>query len=218
VSNCLAAAHLEMHTRYPVTERAGDPQALIGYVNFKDIVAHLRLKPTEPSLRGIVRAIPSLPEDSPISTALESLLREHMHIALVRAPSGKVLGMVTLEDILEELIGEIQDEYDLLPVQAVASGDGWVVGGGISLARLRELTGVDPGAALPPGGARNLSGWVAGHLGRLARAGDVVRRGGLRVVVRKVRRQQVLEAHVVSERRGSSPPASGGPIPSPGTP
>jgi putative hemolysin len=118
-----------MHTRYPVTERAGDPQAIVGYVNFKDIIAHLRLAPHEPTLRGVVRALPSLAADAPIAGCLESLLREHMHIALVRAGTGQVLGLVTLEDILEELIGDIQDEYDLLPGHAQAAGDGWVVGG-----------------------------------------------------------------------------------------
>jgi putative hemolysin len=196
ISDCLVAAHLEMHTRFPVTERAGDPQGIIGYVNFKDIVAHMRLSPHDSSIRAIVRVMPSFQEDLPISSALESLMRERAHIALVRDSSGKVLGMITLEDIIEELVGEIQDEYDLLPVHAVASGAGWVVGGGISLPRLRELTGIDLASSLPASGARTLSGWVAGHLSRAVRGGDVVERNGMRVVVRKVRRQQVLEAQV----------------------
>ena len=208
VGNCLVAAHLDRHTRYPVSQRAGDPQAIVGYVNFKDIVAHLRLAPHEPSLRGIVRAIPRLLADAPISTVLESLLREHLHIALVRDDSGKVLGMVTLEDILEELIGDIQDEYDLLPTQLLASGNGWAVGGGIGLARLRELTGIDL-IAPPPGGPPNLSNWVAGHLGRPVRGGDVVERAGARVVVRKVRRGQVLEAQLSRLLSAERPSAEG---------
>jgi putative hemolysin len=212
IANCLVAAHLDMHTRYPVTERTGDLQAIIGYVNFKDIVAHLRLAPHEPSLRGVVRAIPNLSADAAIASGLESLLREHLHIALVRDGSGKVLGMVTLEDILEELIGDIQDEYDLLPGHALASGAGWVVGGGIGLARLRELTGIDP-SGLAAGGAQSLSAWIAGRLGRPVRGGDVVEGSGLRVAVRKVRRGQVLEAQVsrllpteAGSTRGPKPP------------
>ena len=147
----------------------GDPQAIVGYVNFKDIVAYMRLSPNEPSLRGVVRAIPSLPEDAPISSALESLMRERTHIALVRDRNRKVVGMITLEDILEELIGDIQDEYDLLPVHVVPSGAGWVVGGGISLVHLLELTGIDLTKDPPPKEAINLNAWVAGHLGHAVR-------------------------------------------------
>jgi putative hemolysin len=196
IANCLVTAHLDMHTRFPVTERPGDPQAIVGYVNFKDIVAHMRLSPNEPSLRGVVRAIPSLPEDAPISSALESLMRERTHIALVRDRNRKVVGMITLEDILEELIGDIQDEYDMLPVHVVPSGAGWVVGGGISLVHLLELTGIDLTKDPPPKEAINLNAWVAGHLGHAVRGGEIVERNEIRVVVRKVRRKQVLEAQV----------------------
>lgn len=196
IANCLVTAHLDMHTRFPVTERPGDPQAIVGYVNFKDIVAYMRLSPNELSLRGIVRAIPSLPEDVPISSALESLMRERTHIALVRDRDRKVVGMITLEDIFEELIGDIQDEYDTLPSHIVPSGAGWVVGGGISLAHLRELTGIDLTKDPPPKEAINLNAWVIGHLGHAVRGGEIVERNEIRVVVRKIRRKQVLEAQV----------------------
>jgi putative hemolysin len=207
IAECLVAAHLDMHTRFPVTERPGDPQAIIGYVNFKDIVASMRLSPHEHSLRGIVRAIPGLSEDVPIASALESLMRGRVHIALVRDRAGKIVGMITLEDILEELIGDIQDEYDLLPMHVVPSGVGWVAGGGISLSHLRELTGIDLSQDLPPQGAVNLNSWIAGHLGKPARGGEILERNGLRIVVRKVRRKQVLEAQV-SRRVTVPPPAS----------
>jgi putative hemolysin len=196
VGDCLIAAHLDMHTRFPVAERAGDPQSIVGYVNFKDMVAHMRFSPHERSLRGILRAILNVADHLPISSALEKMMREHTHIALVRDGTGLVLGMVTLEDILEELVGDIQDEFDLLPTHVVGTGAGWIVGGGINLIRLRELTGIDLAADLPQGGARHLSGWVAGHLGRPARGADIVERNGVRIVVRKVRRQQVQEAQV----------------------
>jgi putative hemolysin len=196
IADCLIAAHLDMHTRFPVTEKPGDPQAIIGYVNFKDIVVHMRLSPHDASLRGIIRSLPTLSADMPISSALESLMRYRTHIALVRDAAGRVVGMITLEDIIEELVGDIQDEYDLLPVHAVSTGQGWVVGGGISLARLNESTGIDLSGDLPPEGARNLSAWVVGHLGAGVTGGEVVERDGVRVVVRKVRRQRVLEAQL----------------------
>ena len=196
MADCLVAAHLDMHTRFPVTAQAGDPQGIVGYVNFKDIVAQLRLSPHEPSLHGILRPLTSLADSLPIASCLERMIREHSHIALVREPSGKVLGMITLEDIIEELVGEIHDEYDRLPAHTLASGSAWVVGGGTTITALQELTGINLAADLPRADVRTLSEWVAGHLGRPVGGGDLIQRNGLRVLVRKVRRQQVLEAQI----------------------
>jgi putative hemolysin len=203
VHDCLVEAHVDMHTRYPVTERAGDPQGIVGYVNFKDIVAHLRQTPREPSMRAIVRAIPILSAEAPIASGLESLLREHTHIAIVRADAGQILGMVTLEDILEELIGDIEDEYDVLPNHALAAVNGWAVGGGIGLSRMYEVTGID--LRIPePKGVLTLSGWVVARLGRKVRSGDEVQTRDVKVTVRKARRGHVVEAQISRHHHLSS--------------
>jgi putative hemolysin len=127
-------------------------------------------------------------------------MREHAHIAVVRDAENRVVGMVTLEDILEELVGEVEDEYDRLPAHLAASGASWVAGGGVPIERLQAATGIDLSAEAPPGGIRTLSDWVSGHLGREVRGGDVVERGAVRVVVRKVLRKKVQEAYL-SHRR-----------------
>jgi putative hemolysin len=196
LGDSLVAAHLDMHTRFPITEQPGDPQSITGYVNYKDIVSQLRLSPHAPSLLAVMRPIPSLREEMPIATCLERMIHEHTHIALVRDRAGQVLGMVTLEDILEELVGEIQDEYDRLPTHIVAAGKAWVVGGGVSLVRLREQTGIDLASYSTACEARNLNDWVNGQLGRRVEGGDLVERPGLRLMVRKLRRQKVLEAQL----------------------
>jgi putative hemolysin len=198
----LVTAHLEMHTRFPVAEHPGDPRSILGYVNFKDLVALMRLsRPHDASLRAILRPLLTINADTVLTVCLERLIREHTHIALVREDPDKVVGLITLEDILEELVGDIEDEYDRLPVHAVPSGWAWVVGGGLALPRLKELIGIDlaadPPAEAAEGGVRNVSDWITGHLGGAAHGGDVVERHGLRVVVRKVRRQKVLEAQIV---------------------
>lgn len=196
MAESLIAAHMDMHTRFPVTERADDPQSIVGYVNFKDIVAQLKLAPHQPSLRAIVRSIPSLPEKQPVATCLEQLIRLHTHIALVRNTEGSVTGIVTLEDMIEELVGEIEDEFDRLPAHAVSTGGGWVVGGGITIEQLRKVTGFELNSDASESEARTLSDWVLGHLRQPARGGEILERPRVRVVVRKVRRQKVLEAQI----------------------
>lgn len=210
IIDSLIAAHLDMHTRFPITERVGDPQAIIGYVTFKDIVAFMKLNPHEPSIRSIIRRILKLSQSLPISSVLESLMREHTHIALIDDGAGNITGMITLEDIVEELIGDIQDEYDLLPVHAVRSGGGWVVGGGISLARLAEMTQVVLTPIPSDETIHNLSGWIVSHLGRIPTGGEVVSADGVRILVRKVRRQRVLEAQLQPLPVVSSPVTSTG--------
>lgn len=196
LSQNLVAAHLEMHTRFPVVERRGDPQSVLGYVNVKDVIATMHLSPHEPSLRAVVRPIPSFREEEPLSECLERLMRERTHIALVRDAKGLVTGMVCLEDILEELVGDIEDEYDRLPSHVTGTGTSFVAGGGATLDRLRAATGLDLAAASPAPGASTLDEWVAACLGRAARGGDVVERGPIRVLVRKTRRNRVQEAQV----------------------
>lgn len=193
LAHCLIAAHMDMHTRFPVTDRSGDPQGIVGYVTFKDIVTVMRINPQQPSLKGILREIPKLEESLVISAALEKLLRERTHIALVVDSNNAITGMITLEDIMEELLGDIQDEYDLLPLHVVRSGEGWLSGGGASIQRLRSVTGLAFATDDP---SQNLNHWVEAHLGHPPVGGDVVNVGDVRILVRKVRRQRVLEAFV----------------------
>lgn len=205
--DCLVQAHLDMHTRFPVTDEAGDPQGIIGYVNFKDIVALMRLAPREPSLRAVTRPIPGYRAETSIALCLENLIRDYNHIALIRDAAGEVVGMITLEDIIEELVGDIMDEYDRLPHHSVQSGRAWVVGGGITLDRLSEISAFDLARDLPTGGAKTLNEWIRGHLGHGVEGGEVLERSGYRVVIRKVRRQMVLEAQV--GRAASEEPGPG---------
>jgi putative hemolysin len=205
LAECLIAVHLDMHTRFPVAERKDDPQSIIGYINLKDLLAIMHLTRGEsPSLRSILRPFPQLPDTLPIPACLERMIREHTHIALVVNEKHAVVGMITLEDILEELVGEIEDEYDRLPAHITPSGRSWIVGGGIGLPRLKDLTGLDLATDLPAAGANTLSDWVMGHLGHGVHGGEEIQHGGIRVMVRKIRRQKVLEAQISREEMGGN--------------
>lgn len=205
----LVAAHNDMHTRFPVTERPNDPQAIVGYVNFKDIVACMRTAPERPNLHGVLRPLPSFREDLPLSRCLDSMIQAHTHIALVRDPAERVTGMITLEDILEEFIGDIRDEFDRLPTYVTASGAAWVVGGGTSLRALYSATRITL-AGTESDGSASLHQWFEQRIGRQTRGGDVIREGGLRILARKVRRGRLLEA-LIGPDITSSPGTSAGP-------
>ncbi len=205
LSEALVAAHLGMHTRYPVTEEPGNAQRIIGYVNFKDIVAALRLAPHDPSLRRLLRDLRILDADASVADCLEHLIRERNHIALVQH-RGKTIGMITLEDILEELVGEIHDEFDRMPTYLNRAALGWIAGGFVSLSQLREKTGID----LQASGEKpiyTLNDWIVERLGRPPQGGDEIESGAWRIVVRKTRDVLVQEAYLCRIENSDAPPA-----------
>ncbi|MCY2924616.1 MAG: CNNM domain-containing protein, partial [Planctomycetota bacterium] len=107
--------HLEAYTRFPVTETPGDPQGIIGYVNLKELIFLAKMFPTNPSIRQITRRLVEVAPDANVGDAFARMMREHAHLALVRDADGRVGGIITLEDILEEVVGDIQDEFDRIP-------------------------------------------------------------------------------------------------------
>ena len=192
LSEALISAHINNHTRYPVCEVEGDPQSISGYVMFKDIVMALKIDLTGAGLRGIVRPIRRMESSTTLAQALTDMIRERVHITLV-TKDAVVLGMVTMEDVVEELVGDIHDEYDRLPTHVHPIGEGWIVGGGVARSLARTM-----GAAVFPGADAKwtLADWVDRVRNVSARSDDTIRAGGVDVLVRKVRRNRVAEAVV----------------------
>ena len=130
-----------------------------------------------------------------LSDALRRMTAEHLHLALVRGEGGKVVGMITQEDIFEELIGDIQDEFDRLPKHISPSGNQLVVGGGVTMFQLRNhLKRPELGADLPPN--TTLNDWLNHGREEPLRGGDTTVVDGLWAQIRKVRRRRVTEALV----------------------
>ncbi len=193
LSENLVIAHMDLHTRFPVTTRKGDPQAIIGYVTFKDMVLLAKTHPGNPVIREIVRHIISVPQEMTLSEALKRMTTEHHHLALARDAEGAVAGMISQEDIFEELVGDIQDEFDRLPRHISPAGHQLVVGGGVSIGQLRDvLKRPDLGEDLPP--STSLNDWLNHEREVPLRGGDMVVVDRIWSQVRKVRRRRITEA------------------------
>ncbi|MGA2916233.1 MAG: hemolysin family protein [Sedimentisphaerales bacterium] len=192
----LIKAHLDMHTRFPVCRNQDAPQSIEGYVNFKDIVYTLKASPAAPSLKSITRSINKINGDTSISQALEIMIQGKLHIALVVSGDGKISGMVTLEDILEELVGEIEDEFDYLPAHIQPCGSAWIMGGGLPMTRVFSTIGLKGEDNFKDSRVPTLSEWCIQKASHPLEGGEIIESDNIRVVVRKFRRKKVSEALV----------------------
>ncbi|MBN2036249.1 MAG: DUF21 domain-containing protein [Chitinispirillaceae bacterium] len=114
LQDALLASHVHRHTRFPLADE-GNIDRIVGYVNFKDIVGALHANPSDPTLRGITRPVLFINETTMLPELLTKLTRGYQHIAIVQNDKRQTIGLVTLEDIIETLVGELQDEYDAPP-------------------------------------------------------------------------------------------------------
>lgn len=194
LSEALIRAHMDMHTRFPVCTGDVCAQHIAGYVNFKDIIATLKLNPADPTVRGIVRPIRFVEADVSIAFVLEKMIQEKLHIMLVSAKDKGVIGMITLEDIIEELVGDIEDEFDKFPAYIHAFAGGWIVGGGVTMGALVQVIG-HPVVAEPELSLR-FTDWCARYKDGVFEGGETVEADRLVFTVRKLRRHKVGEAAV----------------------
>jgi Mg2+/Co2+ transporter CorC len=175
------------HARMPVFEE--HPDAVVGVVYAKDMLAHLSDDETAPPWTTLIRPVPFVPTGKSLDRQLRDFQRGPSHLAVVVDEFGGTAGLITLEDILEQVVGEIHDEYDVDEVEPVqAAGDGaWRVQGGVALSELEALFGHDLGRE----DVSTVGGLVLAELGRVPRVGDTVRVGALELEVEQVSRRRV---------------------------
>jgi putative hemolysin len=201
LTDALIKAHCDMHTRFPVCSKKNDPQTIEGYINFKDIITVLKINPTNPSIRQITRPIKKVSEDMVLSELLETMIQERIHIVLVVSLKGRILGMITMEDIIEELTGDIESEFDRLPGYIHACGtSSWIMGGGVLMTTAAVTLGLNwqdkfslPGKELK---IPTLSEWCRHKTHNKILGAEPIESDGIRVVPRKFRRKKVFEAAV----------------------
>jgi CBS domain containing-hemolysin-like protein len=185
------------HTRLVVTED-DNRDRVKGIVHTNALAQLLLVEGPSASIEALVREVPIVPETKPLDDLLADLQRQRSSLAVVIDEYGRTAGIVTVEDIIEEVVGEIDDETDPQggEVRRLANGD-WFVRGHVAITDL-----VDYGLHLPvdSDAYNSVGGFVFGELGRLPKRGDVVTHNGYSIRVESVRENRI-EAVRIRERR-----------------
>ena len=191
VSKAVSIASELPHSRFPVVR--GSHDEVVGFVHVRDLYG-----PTGAARRGVkvadlAREVLLLPSTKKVLPSLSEMRKSGHHLAVVVDEYGGTAGIVTLEDLIEELIGEIRDEYDVGDVEAKRLRGGDVeVDGLLNLDEFAEATGHE----LPEGPYETVAGCLMATLGRLPRNGDAVEVDSVRLKVAKMDGRRVARVRV----------------------
>ena len=178
ISKAIALAVEKSHSRYPVVR--GSTDEVIGFIHVRDLLDTSLVNSTG-KIQELVRSVMFLPGTKGVLPALTEMRNQRQHLAIVLDEYGGTDGIVTLENLVECLIGDIKDEYDSdeSEVSAESRTGDFEIDGLISIDDLREKTGVE----IPEGPYETASGFVMHYLGRIPVAHDVVSINGARFTV-----------------------------------
>ncbi len=176
------------HTRFPLCRAHLDET--IGLVHIKDLLKLVRQ--SNPNLESIKRDLHNVPEMMPLEKLLAFFLSRHTHIALVVDEFGGTAGIVTLDNVLEELVGEIQDEFDTLKpeLRKVAQNE-FSVDGSLGIYELNEMLGLE----LESNDVSTVGGYITQLIGHLPRGGEKARVEDFEVTITKADGRRVHEVH-----------------------
>lgn len=182
IAACLEVADRMRYSRFPICE-AGNVDRALGVIHIKDLYS-MRIKArTGADLLPAARKLIYVPETARLEKLLQLFLARKLHLAVVVDEYGGTLGLVTLENILEELVGQIQDEFDQEKPLLVRLGENaWEAAGSLSLHEFAELVG-EP---LHESGLATVSGWITQRLGGFPKAGDTLTVGRFAVRVEEM--------------------------------
>jgi CBS domain containing-hemolysin-like protein len=181
------------HTRLIVIED-DNPDRVRGVVHNNSLARLYMNAGGDASVEPAIRDVPIFPETKPLDDLLAELQRQRSSIAVVSDEYGRTVGIVTIEDILEEVVGEIEDETDprAASMRKLADGD-WYVRGHVSLGDLEDV-----GIRLPVSSDafNSIGGYVFSELGRLPKRGDRVIANGYQIRVESVRENRILAVRI----------------------
>ncbi|ALV43394.1 MULTISPECIES: hemolysin family protein [Micrococcaceae] len=184
------------YSRIPVIRDNTDQ--ILGIVYLKDVAATLHeLGPDDeqPPVEALAREVRYVPESKPVSDLLRELQKESTHVAIVIDEYGGTAGLVTLEDLIEEIVGEIVDEYDTESAEAVALGGGsYRVSARMSIDDLGELFDIE----LDDDEVDTVGGLLAKALGRVPIVGSRVEVGGISLLAERLEGRRNRVSHIIA--------------------
>jgi putative hemolysin len=191
VSKAAKVAAESPHSRYPVVGRGQDD--VLGFVHIRDLLLPSIRHDRDRTVSSVAREVKAMPGSKHVLNAMHEMRREGHQLAIVVDEYGGTDGIVTLEDLIEEVIGDIRDEYDLDESDSRQLAGGEVeVDGKLNLDEVAEVANVD----LPEGPYATLGGFIMAELGRMPKNGDVVQLDGLRLTVVRVEGRRVARVRV----------------------
>jgi CBS domain containing-hemolysin-like protein len=180
------------HTRLPLCEPGHGLEEAIGFMHAKDLL-RVAFGQAEPDIRSLARPLARVAESTRLDEVLREMRRDRRHLALVLDEHGTVVGLISLEDILEELVGEIQDEYDLPDDKLTRLDDGsLLVAGSMTVDDFNEAVG----ASLPQDRAHTIAGLVFDALGRRPEVGERVRVDSVELTVRELEGARITRIEI----------------------
>jgi putative hemolysin len=176
------------HSRIPVYSNSVDN--VIGVLYAKDLLRYLRDGRTDVPLEKILRPAYFVPESKKVDELLSELQVRKVHMAIVVDEYGGTAGIVTIEDLLEEIVGEIQDEYDAEePTIEEVAEDQFLFDARVPLDEVSKLLGVE----LPADGGDTLGGYIYSELGKVPAVGDTVEHDGIKIEVLSVAGRRIKQ-------------------------
>ena len=190
------------HARFPVYRESLDE--VIGILYAKDVLPAIVADEEEPTSGwlSLVRPAAFIPTSKRIDAQLREFQATRTHIAIVSDEYGGTAGLITIEDILEEIVGEIRDEYDIEepPIEQEGAARYWV-SGSVTLDELSDRLNVDFGVD----DVTTVGGLVYALFGRVPRSGESLSRAGVRIVVERVRRRRIERVYFERLEPASTP-------------
>ena len=191
ISEALTFALQNKHSRLPVY--AGDRDHITGILYVKDVLPYVRLGEMEEAVRVVARPAHFVPESLPVDELLRQLRVGRRMMAIVYDEYGGTAGLVTTEDLLEEIVGDIQDEYDVEQPEIVRTDDRLLCDAAVGLHQLDNLVG-EP---LPTEEFDSLGGMVLAAAGRLPHEGESFAWGTLTLTVEKMKGRRISQVSIV---------------------